>query len=117
MESLLILAAVAATVIGCVLMAGQLRAGRRPPLLLPQEQDWADDEAGTIRKLTPESQNPIDRTAQVIDARGRETGKSNADLPKARALDARALDAELNRLIDRDQRAEAEQAGRRRQIG
>ncbi len=53
METMVILAAVAATVIGCVLMAGLFRAGRREPLRLPQEQDWADDEAGTIRKLTP----------------------------------------------------------------
>lgn len=106
MENLVILAAIAATVIGCILMAGLFQAGRRPPLLLPQEEDWADDEAGTIRKLTPDRASPIDRDAAVLDARA----------PDAKPLDTRALDAQLNRLIDRSRRPEPE-AGRRRQIG
>ncbi len=53
MENFVILAAVAVTLIVCVLMVGLFRAERRAPLRLPQEEAWADDEAGTVRKLTP----------------------------------------------------------------
>lgn len=106
METLVILAAVAATVIGCILMAGLFQAGRRPPLLLPQEEDWADDEAGTIRKLTPDRPSPIDRAAPLLDAKA----------PQAKPLDSRALDAQLTLLIDRNRRPEAD-AGRQGSIG
>lgn len=115
MENLVILAAVAATVIGCILMAGLFQAGRRAPLRLPQEEDWADDEAGTVRKLTPERPSPIDRDAPAIDAR----------VPVAKPLDAKALDAQLNLLIGRSRRSEPDAderpserpSERQRQIG
>ncbi|GAB6842760.1 hypothetical protein HNR00_003170 [Methylorubrum rhodinum] len=107
MENLVILAAIAATVIGCILMAGLVRAGRRPPLLLPQEEDWADDEAGTIRKLTPDRPSPIDRNAPVLDVEALE----------AKPLDPRALDAQMNLMFDRNRRPEPDAAGRQRRIG
>ncbi|SFL25372.1 hypothetical protein [Methylorubrum salsuginis] len=112
MENLVVLAAVAATVIGCVLMAALFRAGRRPPLLLPQEEDWADDEAGTIRKLTPDARSPIDRRAPVLEAGGLDLKAIDF-----KTIDTRTLDAELNRLMDRSRSAEPEDAGRRRQAG
>lgn len=102
MENFVILAAVAATVVGCVLMAGLFRAGRREPLRLPQEQDWADDEAATIRKLTPDAPSPIDRGAPVLDAK---------------LLDAKVLDAQLDLLIDRSRGGEPDASPRRRQAG
>lgn len=107
MENFVILAAVAATVVGCVLMAGLFRAGRREPLRLPQEQDWADDEAATIRKLTPDAPSPIDRGAPVLDAK----------LLDAKLLDAKVLDAQLDLLIDRSRGGEPDTSPRRRQAG
>ena len=82
-------------------------AGRRPPLLLPQEEDWADDEAGTIRKLTPDRPSPIDRNAPVLDVEALE----------AKPLDPRALDAQMNLMFDRNRRPEPDAAGRQRRIG
>ncbi|KQT57077.1 hypothetical protein ASG52_03115 [Methylobacterium sp. Leaf456] len=116
MENLVVLAAVAATLIGCVLMAGLFWAGRRTRLMLPQEEDWADDEAGTIRKLTPDSQSPIDRNAAVLDVKALDQAPELAAID-FKTIDARTLDAELNRLMDRARSAEPEQAGPRRQAG
>ncbi|WP_342149890.1 hypothetical protein [Methylorubrum sp. SB2] len=116
MENLVVLAAVAATVIGCVLMVGFFWAERRTRLMLPQEEDWADDEAGTIRKLTPDSHSPIDRAAPVLDARALDRAPDLKAID-FKTIDSRTLDAELNRLMDRAHAAEPEQAGSRRQAG
>lgn len=102
MENFVILAAVAATLIVCVLMAGLIRAERRAPLRLPQEQAWADDEAGTVRKLTPTRPSPINRDAPVLDIQ---------------ALDAKMLDDRRALIADQSDPPEPDAAGRRRRIG
>jgi hypothetical protein len=102
MENFVILAAVAVTLIVCVLMVGLFRAERRAPLRLPQEEAWADDEAGTVRKLTPPRASPIDREAVILDVQ---------------ALDAKILDDRRALIADRSDPPEPDTAGRRRQIG
>ena len=67
METLVILAAIAATLLACILVAVLSKGPRRPPLRLPREEDWAADEAAMARALTPERESPIDRDAPVLE--------------------------------------------------
>lgn len=68
MESLLILAAVAATLLALVLVVGLSKGSRRAPLRLPREEEWADNTEAMVRALTPDRPSPIDRAAPVLDA-------------------------------------------------
>lgn len=69
METLVILAAVAATLLACVFVATLSKGPRRPPLRLPREEEWADNADAVSKAMTPPQASPIDRGAQVLDAR------------------------------------------------
>lgn len=68
METLVILAAVAATLLACIFVATLSKGPRRPPLRLPREEEWEDDAEAVSRMLNPPPPSPIDRGAQVLDA-------------------------------------------------
>lgn len=69
METLVILAAAAATLLACLFVATLSKGPGRPPLRLPREEEWDDDAEAVSKMLTPPQVSPIDRTAQVLDAR------------------------------------------------
>lgn len=69
METLVILAAAAATLLACVFVVTLSKGPRRPPLRLPREEEWDDDADAVVKALTPSQPSPIDRGAQVLDAR------------------------------------------------
>lgn len=69
METLVILAAVAATLLACVFVATLSKGPRRPPLRLPREEEWADNADAVSKALTRPQASPIDRGAEVLDAR------------------------------------------------
>ncbi|MBB2963066.1 hypothetical protein [Methylobacterium sp. R2-1] len=69
METLVILAAVAATLLACIFVATLSKGPRQPPLRLPREEEWADNADAVSKVLTASQPSPIDRGAQVLDAR------------------------------------------------
>lgn len=69
METLVILAAVAATLLACIFVVTLSKGPRQPPLRLPREEEWDDDADAVVKALTPSQPSPIDRGAQVLDAR------------------------------------------------
>ncbi|CAO4184444.1 Transmembrane protein [Methylorubrum aminovorans] len=80
METLVILAAVAATLLACIFVVTLSKGPRQPPLRLPREEEWADNADEVSKVLTATEPSPIDREAQVLDAR---------------VLDAHVLDAHV----------------------
>ncbi|GMA75916.1 hypothetical protein GCM10025880_23330 [Methylorubrum aminovorans] len=68
METLVILAAVAATLLACIFVVTLSKGPRQPPLRLPREEEWADNADEVSKVLTATEPSPIDRGAQVLDA-------------------------------------------------
>lgn len=108
METLVILAAVAATLLACIFVATLSKGTRRPPLRLPREEEWDDDAEAVTKALTPAPVSPIDRGAQVLDARviDHEDHASDQATPSSsRTFDAEELDHRmLDHLLDQQNR-------------
>jgi hypothetical protein len=69
METLVILAAVAATLLACIFVATLSRGPRQAPLRLPREEEWSDNADAVSKVLNAAEPSPIDRGAQVLDIR------------------------------------------------
>lgn len=112
METLVILAAAAATLLACVFVVTLSKGPRRPPLRLPREEEWDDDADAVVKALTPSQPSPIDRRAQVLDAQvldgdivdGHVIDGETVDPPKGgepRKFQAEELDSRmLDQLLD-----------------
>ncbi|GJE69936.1 hypothetical protein [Methylorubrum podarium] len=124
METLVILAAVAATLLACIFVVTLSRGPRRPPLRLPREEEWADDADAVSKVLIGRQPSPIDRGAQVLDARVIDGGTADgpiiegevvdtsvrpvhgSDPGDSRRFDAEELDSRmLDQLLDQQDRA------------
>ncbi|MBD8909506.1 hypothetical protein MZTS_23100 [Methylorubrum zatmanii] len=115
METLVILAAAAATLLACIFVATLSKGPRRPPLRLPREEEWDDDAEAVTKALTPSPVSPIDRGAQVLDARvieHEDPGSHGSNPRPSRTFDAEELDHRmLDHLLDQQNR-ELKQAER-----
>ncbi|MDR7035449.1 MULTISPECIES: hypothetical protein [Methylobacterium] len=73
METILILAAVAALAIAGTMAAAMMARGRRPPLRLPNDPD--DDDEPFVLGGVGRRESPIDRSAPVLDLEPIEPGR------------------------------------------
>ncbi|BAU93618.1 hypothetical protein MPPM_5013 [Methylorubrum populi] len=129
METLVILAAVAATLLACILVATLSKGPRQPPLRLPREEEWSDHADEVSKVLNAAHPSPIDRGAQVLDARRVGDGMAGgpviegpviegevlntpadaargSDAGTSRRFDAEELDSRmLDQLLDQQNRA------------
>ena len=94
METLVILAAAAATLLACLFVATLSKGPGRPPLRLPREEEWDDDAEAVSKMLTPPQASPIDQTAQVLDARTSAFEAGAGDLGRQGA-DPRIIDGHV----------------------
>lgn len=94
METLVILAAAAATLLACLFVATLSKGPGRPPLRLPREEEWDDDAEAVSKMLTPTQASPIDRTAQVLDARTSAFETGAGDVGR-RGADPRIIDGHV----------------------
>jgi len=92
METLVILAAAAATLLACVFVVTLSKGPRRPPLRLPLEEEWADDADAVAKALTPSQPSPIDRGAQVLDARVLEGPIRDGDIIDGPIIEGETVD-------------------------
>ncbi|AMB47873.1 hypothetical protein Y590_23215 [Methylobacterium sp. AMS5] len=93
METLVILAAAAATLLACVFVVTLSKGPPRPPLRLPREEEWADDADAVVKALIPSQPSPIDRGAQVLDARVLDDPIRDGDLIDGHVIDGETVDA------------------------
>lgn len=80
METILILAAVAACAVACLVAVAAMLRGRRAPLHMDSEHD-PEDEALLLAEVGP-VRSPIDRSAPVIDLVPTDRTEPDARLPK-----------------------------------
>jgi hypothetical protein len=84
METLLILAAVAAVVIATILVARTMARAARPPLRLPHEDAMIEDEEDRLMdSLAAPPVSPIDRSANVLDLEPVERPKGKPADPRS----------------------------------
>ncbi|WP_156635485.1 hypothetical protein [Methylobacterium sp. Leaf123] len=92
METLVILAAAAATLLACVFVVTLSKGPRRPPLRLPREEEWADDADAVVKALTPSQPSPIDRGAQVLDAHVLDSAIHAGDIIDGHVIEGETVD-------------------------
>jgi hypothetical protein len=95
METLVILAAVAATLLACIVVVTLSKGPRRPPLRLPREEEWADNADEVSKVLTAAEPSPIDRGAQVLDARVLDARIMDGRVADGPAIEGRIIEGEL----------------------
>ena len=95
METLVILAAVAATLLACIFVVTLSKGPRQPPLRLPREEEWADNADEVSKVLTATEPSPIDRGAQVLDARVLDPRSMGGRMAEGPVIEGRIIEGEV----------------------